>query len=275
MGANCCAANNDDDTVDVDQARKDHADKKKRKSQRISERKKKGTEVPPPQADTYDENDPETLIPQAPSLLDCHNHKTHHGYLTDSRAKAIEYWYEVQRDDWKFVESKEEVDLYTLPADNDDQYYIKRVIIVNKPVKEVFEVFKDIDKLNESYGSSDSRKFVSDVEGVSEVVQLNMKGNMLFGNRDFVYCKTGYLLKNGHYLIINHSVPNDEIKTKGSIRGIFEEIILLSPDGEKKTVVHNVQKVDMKGNIPPSVLKTLMKRKMEEYVSFRKYNNGK
>ena len=115
-------------------------------------------------------------------------------------------------------------------------------------------------------------KYVSDVEGVSQVMQYHVKGSILFGNRDFIYCKTGYLLKNGHYLIINHSVPTEEAKTKGSIRGNLEEIILLTPDGEKKTNVFNAQKVDMKGNIPPSVLKTLMKKRLDEYVSFRSYN---
>ena len=251
---------------------KDHKEKKKRKSERISKRREKGTEPPPPQAEAYDENDPETLIPEAPSLLDCHNHKTHHGYLTDSRKKAIEYWRELRRDDWEFVDTKDKVDLYKLATKNDDQYYIKRVTNVDKPISEVYEGFRDIDRLDESFGASGSLKYVSDVEGVSQVVQYHVKGSILFGNRDFIYCKTGYLLKNGHYLIINHSVPTEEAKTKGSIRGNLEEIILLTPDGEKKTNVFNAQKVDMKGNIPPSVLKTLMKKRLDEYVSFRSYN---
>jgi hypothetical protein len=68
MGANCCAADDKDDhIVDIDKEKREQNSKKKRKSKRISERRKKGAEVSTPQAEAYDENDPDTLIPQVPS----------------------------------------------------------------------------------------------------------------------------------------------------------------------------------------------------------------
>lgn len=280
---NCCASKNTkdaDEQLDMEKAKKREEEKRKRKERRISEKRKKrvngakkGAEVsddtnrkilaPTPE---FGDSDPDALIPHAPSLEDMHNNSVNHKYVLQSRDKALEYWKELHDGDWSLKTEAEDVELYTRETGIDTQVLIKRAMEVHAPLETVASYMQDLDKEKSAKHQCDKLVEIRDISHGSRIVHFAIKGTLLLGARDFCYCNTKYALKNGSVLVINHSVQHDNVPVGKPIRGALESLVLMTPIDDDRTSVSNILRLDMKGNVPATMMNKLVEKQHDEYV---------
>jgi DNA-binding transcriptional MerR regulator len=264
----------------MEKAKKRDEEKRKRKERRISEKRKKkvngakkGAEAPAetnrkplPPAPKFDDTDPDGLIPHAPSLEDMYNNEVNHKYVLQSREKALEYWQELHTGDWSLKTEAEGVELYTKETGIDTQVLIKRAMEVHAPLETVATYMQDLDKEKSAKHQCDKLLEIRDISHGSRIVHFAIKGTLLLGSRDFCYCNTKYTLKNGSVLVVNHSVQHDNVPVGKPIRGVLESLVLMTPIDSDRTTVSNILRLDMKGNVPATMMNKLVEKQHDEYV---------
>lgn len=279
--ANCCSSKDPDEQIDMKEAKKRDEEKKKKKDKRLSEKKKQKTKkkgammeepVVVPEPPRYDESDANSLLPDAPTLEQVNNNKTHHAYLVNSRAKAIEYFDELSSEDWKLQTEAEDVELSTREVGSSSDTSIsmtRRSMRVHRSINDVVGYLQDLDKEKAAKYNCDKLGEVKDLSHDSRIVQMGFKGSILMSARDFCYCNTKYELKNGWILIVNHSVESDDVPKGTPIRGVYEGIYLIKQESENQTLVSNVTKIDMKGNVPANLVNKMIEKQHDEFVTLK------
>mmetsp|Transcript_10242 Transcript_10242/g.9045 ORF Transcript_10242/g.9045 Transcript_10242/m.9045 type:complete len:199 (+) Transcript_10242:87-683(+) len=111
-----------------------------------------------------DEKDPDTFIPEVPSLEDLENDEELQSMLTDERKKAIYYWYEAHDEaGWEKFDEKDGVSMHYYGTDYENEFYIKRCFEINKSFKETYDYFYGIYAIKAtSTNSSKIEQFVYD-----------------------------------------------------------------------------------------------------------------
>jgi hypothetical protein len=276
MGATCCSNKEKEDHVDMDNAKKKNKKKSKKRMEKRSNKSAKGAEIEERDhsmqavVPDYDETNPDTLFPKNPTLQDVMNNETDHSYISKSRSKGIEYWYEINREDWEFVNTKNNVDMYQKKTENPGILYVRGVMTVNRPIRDIADHFDSLENKLASKTKSDKLELVKDIGHNSRIEKYLMKGSITFESRDFVYCTTKYELKNGHWAIVDHSVDHaDHPETSSATRGMIDSLTLLKPEGNSLTKVLSTSKIDLKGNLPTAVIKKILAKKLDEFIALK------
>uniref|UniRef100_A0A7S3NA62 START domain-containing protein n=1 Tax=Euplotes harpa TaxID=151035 RepID=A0A7S3NA62_9SPIT len=278
---NCCATSNTDKDIQIDMDdTRDHDDHKKVRAPAKAKKirvKKKGALLqakPEPSAmvyePDYDEDDIDSMLPDAPTLSEVQDNEIHHELLKKSRAKAIDYWYEMKSKEWTFKKKSEGVELYIRPAEQENQIYIMRIMEVKGNQDYVTDYICDTQKLKEASHGISKIKEIEDLKFDSKIMYMSYKGTFVQGSRGFCYCTTKYDLKNGDGLIVNHSTEHPDMPKSHDICGWTESETLIHTISGSHVRVTNVLKVNLNGNLPEANLKkNLPKTMMKEFIELK------
>ena len=293
MGANnCCATNKDtkkdiDETMDMKKAQKKDEERKRRKEQKIYEKKKakqkreekrrkaksKGnsgtSSTTAGGSSKTDESNLDKLLPPLPDLEKIYHDYVSYNYLKENRDRARKFWKEFDSYEWSIKKKAEDVELYVKETGIETQVYTKRVIDVDNDKETVAQHLQDLQKEKTIKAGVDKLVQISDLSNNARIIHLALKGSLLLGARDFCYCNTRYNLKNGDIYIFNHCTEHDEVPEGKPIRGMMESAILVQPISEGKTLITKLQMLDMKGNVPGSMMKKILVKQHEEFISLK------